>query len=209
MKLLSVFQTRSGIFYQSFEEAAENNVKAALELLSLAKNPRNSAKIAKKIHNLEQAGDEIAHQLYEEVSKAFVPPMDREDIMFLTRALDDVIDLIHLSGNRLEVYPLKKKDETIIHFAQIILEASQLVSKALPLIRSRKNFSKVHKLVVEINNKENEADVLLKEGLRSLFKSRDIKKIIILKDIYETMEQATDSLEDIADILSSLITKYE
>lgn len=135
--------------------------------------------------------------------------MDREDIMYLTRALDDVIDLIYLSANRIDIHPLHRVDTVTVGLAEIILEGAQLVATALPLFRSRKNFSKVHKLGVEINKKENEADLLYREGLRKLFKTRDMKRIITTKDVYETMEEATDALEDIADILSGLITKYE
>lgn len=210
MNILSLFQGHSRTFFNAFEEAAEINVKAAKELLLLCKNPKDAEKIIKRIHKLEHLGDEIAHKLFEELHLTLVPPMDREDIMFLTNSLDDVIDLIYASATRIDIYSLKKVDKTTYELAQTIYESTALVLKALPKLRSRKHFSEVHLICVEINKKENEGDVLLRKGLKTLFSTtKDVKKIIATKDIYEKMEKATDALEDIADVLSNLVTKYE
>ena len=210
MNLLSIFQTNSGKFYRLFEEAADNNVAAAKELVAVCKNPKESAKIAKRIHKLEHKGDEISHLLYEELHRIFVPPIDREDIIALTRSLDDVVDLIYASAARIEIYNIKTVDKTTSQLAKIVHDSAVLVADALPHFRSRKGFSAVNKAGIEINKKENEADVLLKEGLHGLFMGKkDAKKIIAAKDIYEIMEQATNALEDIADVLQGLTTKYE
>ncbi len=210
MNLFSIFQTNSGKFYRLFEEAADNNVAAAKELVALCKNPKESGKITKRIHKLEHKGDEISHALYEELHRTFVLPIDREDILALTRSLDDVIDLIYASSSRIEIYNIKKVDKITSELAKAIHDSTVLVAHALPQFRSRKGFSAVNKDGIEINKKENEADVLLKEGLSGLFKGKkDAKKIITMKDIYEIMEQATNALEDIADILQGLTTKYE
>jgi hypothetical protein len=62
---------------------------------------------------------------------------------------------------------------------------------------------------IQINKLENKADLFLKDGLRNLFKdSHNAKDIICLKDVYEKMEEATDALEDIADVLHGIVTKY-
>ncbi|MBI4097428.1 MAG: DUF47 family protein [Candidatus Levybacteria bacterium] len=209
MKFSWIFQTDSKVFYRWFEEAAANNIKAARLLLKLCKNPKLAGTITEDIHKLEHKGDNISHSIYDELRKIFVPPLDREDIISLTRSLDDVIDLIYTSASRIDVYNIKKVDKIINEFAQIIYESTVLTEKAFSLFRSRKGFSRVNSICIEINKKENEADILLKEGLRKLFKNGgSSKKIIATKDIYETLELATDALEDIAHELSGLTTKY-
>lgn len=209
MNLLDIFQSRGDKFYKWFEEAADNNYKSALLLEKLCKNFKDPKKIAKQIHDLEHEGDQISHNIYTEINKVFVTPLDREDIISLTGALDDVIDLIHASSSAIVTYNVKKIIPTAKQFSEVITSSTKAVSQILPKLRHRKNFSQVHKAIIEINRLENEADDLLRKGLTELFKNpKNPIEIIRWRDIYEIMEDVTDKTEEIAQVLQNLITKY-
>lgn len=209
MNLLGVFQSKGDKFYKWFEEASENNYKAALLLEKLCKNFKDHKKIADQIHTLEHNGDQISHDIHNEINSVFVTPLDREDIISLTGALDDVIDLIHASSSGIVTYNVKKITPVAKEFSEIIVSSTKAVSQTLPKLRHRRNFSQVYKAIIEINRLENEADDLLKKGLTELFKNpKKPIDIIRWKSIYEIMEEATDKTEDIANVLQNLITKY-
>ena len=209
MNLLGIFQSKGDKFYKWFEEASENNHKAALLLEKLCKTFKDSKKIADQIHTLEHNGDQISHDIYSEINSVFVTPLDREDITALTDALDDVIDLIHASASTIVTYNVKKITPIAKEFSEIIVSSTKVVSQTLPKLRNRRNFSQVHKAIIEINRLENEADDLFKKGLTKLFKNpKDPIDIIRWKNIYEIMEDTTDKTEDIANVLQNLITKY-
>jgi uncharacterized protein len=209
MTPLKIFNSKGDKFYSWFEAAAQNNYLAAKELHNLLTNYKEPKKIAEKIHKMEHHGDSICHEIYDEINTSFITPVDREDIIELTRNLDDVMDLIHAAADSLEIYAIKKSSNLMIKFSEIIVESSKIIKDSLPYFRKRKNFSKIAKAIIEINNLENEADDLIKKGLKDLFTGKkNAIEIIKLKNIYETLENVVDKCEDIADLLRGLITKY-
>lgn len=209
MNLLGIFQSKGDKFYHWFEEASENNHKAALLLEKLCKNFKDPQKLAEQIHDLEHTGDQISHNIHSEINSVFVTPIDREDIVSLTGALDDVIDLIHASSSSMVTYNVKKITPIAKRFSEIITSSTKTVFQTLPKLRNRRNFSQVHKAIIELNKLENEADDLLRKGLSELFKNpKNPIDVIRWRDIYEIMEDTTDKTEEIAHVLQNLITKY-
>lgn len=209
MNLLNIFQSRGDKFYNWFEEASRNNQKGAQLLEKLCKNFKNPKAVAEKIHDLEHEGDQISHLIHKEINSAFVTPIDREDILHLTNALDDVIDLIHASTSTILAYNVKKMTPIAIKFSEIILESTAVVARTLPYLKRRRSFPQIQKAIVEINRLENEADDLLRKGLSELFKKpKNPIDVIRWRDIYEIMEDTTDKIEEIAHVLQDFITKY-
>jgi predicted phosphate transport protein (TIGR00153 family) len=210
MHFLSIFQ-RSGSdnFYRWFEQAAENNVAAALVLQQLCADYKNAPAAAARIHDYEQKGDDISHQIYDELNRVFVTPLDREDIIALTRSLDDVTDLIHASADAMAVYNVKESTPAASALAGTIVDATKIVAQAMPKLRNRRTFRDVSTAVIEINRLENEADEVLRDALMELFRDpKDPVDVIRWHDIYSMMESVTDAAEDISDVLRSLVTKY-
>ncbi len=209
MNLLGIFQSRGDTFYRWFEDAAENNQKGAQLLENLCRNFKNPKAVAEKIHQLEREGDQICHDIHKEINSVFVTPLDREDILDLTDALDDVIDLIHASASKIVTYNIKRITATAVKLSEIILESTRVVVKTLPHLKKRRSFSQIQKGIVEINRLENEADDLLRKGLSDLFKNpKNAIDVIRWRDIYEIMEDTTDKTEEIAHVLQNFITKY-
>lgn len=209
MSLLTLFKTKGSKFYRWFEDAAENNHKAALLLEKLCKEFKEPQKVAKKIHDLEHDGDKISHAIYNEIHSVFVTPLDHEDITRLTRALDDVIDLIHASATMIVTYNIKKITPSALDFSEIIAASTKVVAQTLPKLRHRRTFAQVDKAIIEINRLENEADDLLRKSLAELFKNPNNPiDVIRWRDIYESMEDTTDKTEEIANVLQNLVTKY-
>lgn len=209
MNLLSVFQTKNDKFYAGFEQAADNNLKAAKELVNLFKNYNGLQKSKQHVDDLEHKGDEICHDIYRELDRSFITPIDREDITALVKSLDDVIDLIHASIEYLDTYGVQKPTPVALSFAEVILESAKIIQTVIPKLRKRNTFSLVRDSVTQLHQLENKADKLLHTGLRGLFKNpKDPIEVIKWEKIYQTMEEVTDKCEDIADVLRSIITKY-
>jgi uncharacterized protein Yka (UPF0111/DUF47 family) len=103
---MQVLQSRkkNDDFFGRFEEAAQNNLEAARLLDRLFADFTDPAHRVEQLHELEHKGDEVAHDVYRKLNTVFMPPLDREDIIALTRALDDVMDHIYEAADAMCIY---------------------------------------------------------------------------------------------------------
>ncbi len=202
-------------FFQWFEDAAANLLQAARELRELCYNfrPERAQEAANRLHEYEHRGDSIGHRIYEALNKTFVTPLDREDIIRLYSALDDVTDFVHSSADMMAVYKVESVPPIARQLADCIVGCAEEIANALPRLRRRSELGQIQPAIVQINSLENKADELLRAGLVELFsrpqeKPQDVVDIIKWRDIYEEMEEATDKAEDIADVLRGLVIKH-
>lgn len=213
MALLDFLKKDDGNFYQWFEDAANVSLEAAKGLRDLCYNFKDPAAAAKRLHDLEHAGDEIGHRIYEQLNKTFLTPLDREDIISLYSAIDDVTDLVHSSADLMAVYKVASVPPIAAQMSDCIVGCMEEVVKAVPNLRKRANLAKMLPSIIQINSLENKADDLRRDGLGELFSHPEdavginLLNIIKWRDIYEEMEQATDKAEDIADVLRGLAIK--
>lgn len=213
MSLNSIFQyfvPKDKKFFPLFEQASSNLIDMA-KLLKELVNLTDSAKrkeLSRKIEDLEHRGDDISHQIHLELGKNFITPFDREDIHTLTSSLDDVADFIHGASNRIDLYKLEKITDPIIEMADLILEATEDVAKAVHELRNLKNIRNITDSCVRINSIENKADYIFDKAVGELFEfEKDAIALIKYKEVLSAMETATDKCEDVANVLESILVK--
>jgi predicted phosphate transport protein (TIGR00153 family) len=209
MALFNFLKKGDGDFYQWFEDAANNTLLAAKALRDLCYDYRNPQEAANRLHEFEHRGDEIGHRIYEQLNRSFITPLDREDIIHLYSALDDMTDFVHSAADMMAVYKVDTIPPIAQQLADTIVGCAEEVTKALPHLRKRNELAQIQPSIIHINSLENQADDLLRAGLAELFSNpQDVINVIKWRDIYEEMEQATDKAEDIADVLRGLAIKH-
>ena len=203
-------QRKSNVdFFTWFEQAAHNDVEGARMLDLMCREFSRSEEIEHQLHDLEHKGDDIAHAVFQKLNKVFMPPLDREDIIAITIALDDVMDHIHEAGDAMCIYNIQEPTDAARELAAVILACTTEVEKQMPNLRNRHSMRRVEEGVIEIHRLENQADALLRQGTVDLFHNpHDPTHVIAWSRIYETMEQVTDRCEDIADVLRGLVIKH-
>jgi hypothetical protein len=196
-------------FFSWFEQAAHNNVEAAQLLDKMCKEFTCAEEIVAQLHDLEHKGDGFSHAVYQKLNRVFMPPLDREDIIAITIALDDVMDHIHEAGDAMCIYNIQEPTSVARQLATVIIACTAHVEKQLPNLRSRRSMRRLEEGIIEIHRLENQADALFRQGTMDLFHTpHDPIQIIAWSRIYETMEQVTDRCEDIADVLRGLVIKH-
>lgn len=196
-------------FFDWFEEAAQNNIEAAGMLDRLCSEFSDVEKMAGELHELEHKGDEVVHSIYNKLNNVFMPPLDREDIIAITQALDNVMDYIYAAADAMSVYNIKATTPIACKLAAVIVACTEQVAQQLPKLRKRSGMRQIEAGVQEIHRLENEADALLRQGEMDLFHTpHDPIEVIAWSRIYETMERVTDECEEIADVLRGLAIKH-
>ena len=200
-----MFAPRDRVYFELFEEAGRNIFQAADLLDRLLENYPDSNGLAREILVCEHEGDRITHDIIDRLNHTFVTPIDREDILALASALDDVVDYTEEVADYLGLYKIEAPMDQAIKLARVLKAASRQVSEAMPRLRG---FRDVSEYTVEINRLENEGDRITREAVASLFDGGiDPMVVIRWKDVFERLEAAIDSTERVANILEGIIIK--
>src|SRR3954466_5083604 len=152
-RLSQVFVPKDREFFDLFEEAATNAVRAADLLDQMLRNYPEQAALSRDILICEQEGDRITHDIIHRLNQTFVTPIDREDILELTSALDDVVDLTEEVADFLVLYKIEAPMDPAERLATILKDACRQISNAMPRLRS---FEDLSHFVVEIHRLEND-----------------------------------------------------
>ncbi len=204
-RLSQVFVPKDREFFDLFEEAASNGVRAAELLEEMLRGFPESAHLAREILLCEQEGDRVTHDIFSRLNQTFVTPIDREDIIELAKALDDVTDLTEEVADYLVLYKIEAPMDQAQRLATILRDAARQVAAAMPRMRS---FEDISHYTVEIHRLENDGDRLSREAMASLFDNGvDPMVVIRWKDIFERLEEAIDATEHVADVLEAVVIK--
>jgi predicted phosphate transport protein (TIGR00153 family) len=204
-RLSKVFAPRDRVFFELFEEAGQNILHAADLLDRMLRNYPDSKELARDILICEQEGDRITHDIISRLNHTFVTPIDREDILALASALDDIVDFTEEVADYLGLYKIEAPMDQAIRLAHVLLKASEQVAEAIPRLRGFRDLSHY---TVEINRLENEGDRIVREAVASLFQNGiDPMVVIRWKDLFERLEEAIDAAEHVANILEGIVIK--
>jgi predicted phosphate transport protein (TIGR00153 family) len=205
MRLPSVIAPREREFFDLFEEAGGNIVRAADLLEQMLRDYPDKSELAREILICEQEGDRITHDIIRRLNETFVTPIDREDIYALASALDDVVDFAEEVADYLGLYKIEAPMEQAQQLAKVLHQAARQISEVMPRLRG---FQDISHYTVEINRLENDGDRITREAMASLFDDGiDPMVVIRWKDIYERLESAIDATEHVANIVEGIVIK--
>jgi uncharacterized protein len=205
MRLSSVISSRDREFFDLFEEAGRNILRAASLLEEMLREYPERNELAREILIAEQEGDRITHDIIQRLNKTFVTPIDREDIHELSSALDDVVDYTEEVADYLGLYKIEAPMSQAQDLAEVLHSAARQIAEAMPRLRGFKDISHY---TVEINRLENDGDRITREAIASLFDTGiDPMVVIRWKDIFERLEEAIDATERVANILEGIVIK--
>src|SRR5437764_11063224 len=131
-RLAQVFVPRDREFFDLFEEAGTNIVRAADLLDQMLQTYPDRADLARDILICEQEGDRITHDIIQRLNQTFVTPIDREDIYALAAALDDIVDYTEEVADYLGLYRIEAPMEQAQRLAHVLLQSGRQIAEAMP-----------------------------------------------------------------------------
>ena len=196
---------RDDKFYELFRQQAENVCDAARKLVALLEDMRDVEKHVTEIKFVEHKGDQMTHDLIMRLNKTFLTPFDREDIHTLNSELDDVLDLIDGVAGRLVTYKITAVPDGARQLSKVILHGTEILLRAVSELHRPAH---ILEYCQQIKQLEEEGDRIQRTCLARLFEnSADAIEIIKWKDLYELLEGTTDKIDDVANVLETVILK--
>jgi len=192
-------------YFELFERAGANVARAGELLDEMLAGFPDTHGLAEEILVCEAEGDQITHDLIRRMNETFVTPIDREDILGLASALDDIVDYTEEVADYLGLYKIEAPMAQAQSLAHVLAQATEQIALAIGLLRGFRDLSE-HTL--EVHRLENAADRIVRGAIASLFEvGIDPMVVIRWKDIFERLEHAIDSTERAADVLDGIVIK--
>ncbi|MCE9617340.1 MAG: DUF47 family protein [Nitrosarchaeum sp.] len=161
-----------------------------------------------KIKNLESEADILTRDIFAELNKTFITPFDREDMQRIASKIDDVIDFMDGISARTRSYKISIAPPYTLEIAKELVNATKEVEYMVSKLKNIKNVQDMISHCRNTSSIEHTVDDLYRKSIEKLFESNDAITIIKLKDIYETMETASDRCVDVADVIEDIVLKY-
>jgi predicted phosphate transport protein (TIGR00153 family) len=178
--------------------------KTLVEMLS--QRDGNYQEYVQRIKSIEHACDDLTHSVATRLNQSFITPFDREDIYMMSKALDDVVDLIDGAARAVVMYDIHETTEAAKQLAGIIQRMAVQLNEVVSILQKPKG---VTERLVELHRLENEGDDIYQRAVGALFhENRDPLEVIKWKDVYEKLEDTIDRSENVANIIEGVIIKH-
>ena len=199
---------RSEAFFELFVASAENLRHGAVELKDMVDDFRDIEMKARRLQEREHEGDQVTHEIIRRLNTSFITPMDREDVYLLATALDDVMDAIEAAGDLLVLHSIEAPLPQMKAQVDVLVEAATQTEEALKRLANLRQ-EDLEPYWVEINRLENEGDKIYRRAVADLF-GGDHKAMDVLKwkEVIETLEEALDGLENVANVIEAVTLKH-
>lgn len=202
------FLPKDTVFYDLFEKIADHVASAARTLHGMFRDFARADRYIQTIRNEEHAADDLAHTCLDRLDRTFITPFDREDIHELVGGMDDIIDGIDALAKRVPLFHVSSVEPEFLKQTDVLVQATQAVSDAVHRLRHSRKLSDLREKLIEIHHHESVGDDNHHAAMFRLFDgSRDAIDVIKWKQLYDYIEEAIDTCEDVGNTLERIVLK--
>lgn len=193
-------------FFELFSDSAANAAKCARALQELVADVEGLPTHLEEVMALERHGDDVTRSILVRLNTTFVTPFDREDIHALAEELDDVVDDILAVSALLNLFRVTEILPELKEQADLLV---QMADEAVLLLGQLDSMKNVEPHLEAIDRLETEGDRVYRRAVARLFSGEfPALEVLKWKDVVEAMEAALNTLEDISNIVESIVLKY-
>jgi hypothetical protein len=196
-------------FFALFARHAALSREAASLVRELLDDLPGAEATSGRIRAIEHQADALLQQAMEGLHSTFVTPIERSDLYALASRLDDVTDYVESAGQRLWLYKIRTPTPEVREMVELLCEATAAVGAAVEALSDRRDGERIRALCAAVKEVEKRNDRLLRRAIAKLFdEEQDAKTLIKWKEIYESLEDAMDSCEDVANVIEGVVLEY-
>lgn len=186
-------------YFDLVEAAIANAVHAAGLLVTMLEDFPDDAELVREVLLAEQEGDRITQAIIRQLAEGARPPLPRHATHRLATEIDDIVDHIEQVADSFGLYKIEAPMDPALDLAKVLAAAAGELQSAVGTLRTG---ASMRDSIVAVHKLENDGDRLSREAIASLFAGGvDPMVVIRWKDIFEQLEHAIDSCEDVAHTL--------
>ena len=197
-------------YFENFIQCVECGCQAAMMLEENLANfdVNRLSENLDELHKIEHDADKKKHEMMGVLVKAFITPIEREDIILLSQCIDEVTDQIEDVLIRIYINNVHTIRPEALQFTKVIIRCCKVLKEIMEEFANFKKSKTLHGLIIEINALEEVGDRLFIDSMRRLHTEvADPLEIIAWREIYNFLEKCCDACEHVADAVESVIMK--
>ena len=200
-------------YFENFSKMTDIAVDISKLFIEVIENWEGGGETLKpyleRAHDLERTADDINHTIYAQAAREFVTPIEREDLLLVSRTLDTVIDLIENVMYKLYMYDAQHIADGTLDFAKLIKKSCVALNKSMEDFREFKRSKKLRERIIAVNDCEEEADVLYIKVVRHLHTTEKDKpvRVMVWSRLFASMEACCDACEHVADVMDTVLLR--
>lgn len=201
---------QDAFYFDNFIICAEASCQAAYLLKRILENfkPSELSQKLEELHTIEHQADERNHQILDRLTKAFITPIDREDIVTLSHSIDDITDKIEDVLIRIYLNNVQSIQQGALDMLKIVIRCCEEVQKLLREFADFSHSKVLKEQIILINTLEEEADQLFISNMRRLYVGSENPLYIMgWREIYSDLEKCADACEEVADVVERIVMK--
>ncbi|MDR2354633.1 MAG: DUF47 family protein [Clostridiales Family XIII bacterium] len=197
-------------YYEAFVEMVGYSCEAAqlLKRILYEFDPNELAEQMRNMHEIEHSGDIARHVMTKKLAKEFITPIEREDIMAMAEAIDNVTDKIEDVLMRIYIFNIPEIREEAKKITDVIVRSCETLRAALSEFHNFRKSKTLHEKIILVNQLEEEADSIYTTGVRTLYREKgDPMLVQAWYETFQFLEDCCDACEDVADVIESVMLK--
>ena len=202
-------EKKDEFYYKNLNACIDYSYQAAQflkETLEQFQIDRLQEQIA-EMHEIEQKADTKRHKMTKVLSKAFITPIEREDLVALSSNLDDITDAVEEVMLQIYMSNVSVIRPDVFPMLNLLLDCIKALGDVLKELKDFKHSKKIEEYIIRVNDLEEQGDKLYLENMYQLHKEKDTLLIVSWRKIYDCLENCLDSCEHTADIVETVIMK--
>lgn len=197
-------------YFENFIAAADCSCRAVDYLVDCLEryDAAQLGQMMRSLHAIEHEGDGKKHEMSAALARAFVTPVDREDLALISANIDDVTDCIEEILEGLYMDQIKTILPGTVDFAKRLADCCRLMKAMLTELPNFKKPAQLHKLIIDLNHAEEECDRIYMEATMNIRKHcTDVLDVVSWREIYARMENCADACEHVGDCVDMVVMK--
>ncbi len=201
---------QDAIYFDNFIACAQYASQAAQLLKEIfhSFDPSHMSQWADQLHEIEHAADKKRHAMTDKLAKAFITPIEREDIADLSGSIDTLVDKLEEVCIRLYIHNIQSIRTGAMNMLDVVIRSCEEVCRLMEEFADFRHSKKLKDYIIKINSLEEESDRLFIANMRELHVTQlDIHEVLAWEEIYTYLEKCADACEEIADQVENIVMK--